>query len=51
MAHTGGPNKIMGKANLIQGCEMRACVQCGDKVFVPKASSWRVCRPCRMSWR
>ena len=51
MAHTGGPNKIMGKANLITGCEYRPCIRCGNRVFVPKQSKWRMCRPCREEWK
>lgn len=51
MARTGGPNRIMGKAALVAGCEMRRCVGCGAGVLVPQASDWRECVPCLRGWR
>ncbi len=49
--HTGGPNRTPGKANLIHGTELRCCIRCQAQVFVPQASSWEVCTPCRKGWR
>lgn len=43
---TKGPNAL--KVGLIAGCDYRACNSCGKRVFVPAASPWKTCRPCKL---
>lgn len=49
--HTGGPTRIQGKPSLIAGCDYRLCDHCPKRVFVPAASTWTTCRPCRTEER